>query len=159
MTSKDTFTEEEWTRIRRAPTIAGMAISIADPGGPIEMTKETMASLKATSSPPTNEELLIAISQDILAMSQQKENPLGGFKVQNAALAGKEILDELGAANEIVTAKATPDEAAGYRRWLIAVAQAAADSAKEGGFMGFGAEQVSQGERDMLDQLQATLGA
>ena len=87
MTSKDAFTEEEWTRIRRAPMIAGMAISIADPGGPIEMTKETMASLKAASSPPTNEELLIAISQDIMAMSQQKQNPLGGFKVQNASLA------------------------------------------------------------------------
>ena len=158
MTSKDVFSEEEWVRIRRAPLVAGMAISIADPGGPIEMTKETMASLKAASSPPSNEELLIAVSQDIMAMGQQKQNPIGGFKVQNAALAGKEILDELSAANDIVTAKATPDEATGYRRWLVAVAQAAADSAKEGGFMGFGAEQVSQGERTMIDQLEATLG-
>ena len=158
MTSKDVFSEEEWVRIRRAPLVAGMAISIADPGGPIEMTKETMASLKAASSPPSNEELLIAVSQDIMAMGQQKQKPIGGFKVQNAALAGKEILDELSAANDIVTAKATPDEATGYRRWLVAVAQAAADSAKEGGFMGFGAEQVSQGERTMIDQLEATLG-
>jgi hypothetical protein len=158
VTSKDVFSEEEWVRIRRAPLVAGMAISIADPGGPIEMTKETMASLKAASSPPSNEELLIAVSQDIMAMGQQKQNPIGGFKVQNAALAGKEILDELSAANDIVTAKATPDEATGYRRWLVAVAQAAADSAKEGGFMGFGAEQVSQGERTMIDQLEATLG-
>ena len=158
MTSKDAFTEDEWVRIRRAPLIAGMAISIADPGGPIEMTKETMASLKAASSPPSNEELLVAVSQDIMAMGQQKQNPIGGFKVQNAALAGKEILDELGAANDIVTTKATPDEAAGFRGWLVAVAQAAADSAKEGGFMGFGAEQVSQGERTMIDQLEATLG-
>jgi hypothetical protein len=158
VTSKDAFSEEEWVRIRRAPLVAGMAISIADLGGPIEMTKETMASLKAASSPPSNEELLIAVSQDIMAMGQQKQNPIGGFKVQNAALAGKEILDELSSANDIVTAKATPDEAAGYRRWLVAVAQAAADSAKEGGFMGFGAEQVSQGERTMIDQLEATLG-
>jgi len=37
--------------------------------------------------------------------------------------------------------------------------QAAADAAKEGGFMGFGAEQVSQGEKDMLSQVRATIGA
>jgi hypothetical protein len=40
-------------------------------------------------------------------------------------------------------AKATSQEVEAFRRWLVAAAQAAADSAKEGGFMGFGAEQVS----------------
>ena len=60
--------------------------------------------------------------------------------------------------NEILTAKATPEEADAFRRWLVAVAQAAADAAKEGGFMGFGAELVSQGEQGMLGELRATLG-
>ena len=53
MTTKSDFTEEEWSRLVRAPFVAGMAISLADPGGPIEATKETMASLKAATSPPT----------------------------------------------------------------------------------------------------------
>jgi hypothetical protein len=35
MTSKQDFTGEEWTRIRCAPLVAGVAISLADPGGPI----------------------------------------------------------------------------------------------------------------------------
>ena len=43
MTSKQDFTDEEWTRIRRAPLVAGVAISLADPGGPIEVAKETVA--------------------------------------------------------------------------------------------------------------------
>ena len=60
--------------------------------------------------------------------------------------------------NEIVSAKATPEEAAAFGPWLIATAQAAADAAKEGGFMGFGAEQVSRGEQAMLDKLASTLG-
>jgi hypothetical protein len=42
--------------------------------------------------------------------------------------------------------------------WLVAAAQAAAGAAKEGGFMGFGAEQVSAGEQQMLDQVRAALG-
>ena len=67
-------------------------------------------------------------------------------------------LDELTGVNEILTAKATPEEADAFRRWLLAAAQAAADGAKEGGFMGFGAELVSQGEQRMLDELRTALG-
>ena len=58
-----------------------------------------------------------------------------------------------------MTAKATPEEVEAFRRWLLAAAQAAADAAKEGGFMGFGAEQVSAGEKQMLDQVRAAIGA
>ena len=158
MTSKADFTEEEWVRIRRAPFVAGLAISIADPGGPIELAKETIATLKAASTPPSQEELLVAVSQDIQSMVNQKQNPMAGFKPDRSALAGKMILDELAGVNEILTAKATPEEADAFRRWLLAAAQAAADGAKEGGFMGFGAELVSQGEQRMLGELRAALG-
>jgi hypothetical protein len=159
MTTKSDFTEDEWIRVRRAPFVAGMAISIADPGGPIEVVKETTASLRAVSTPPSEEELLVAVSKDIRTAVEHKENPLAGFKPSGAALAGKEVLEELRAVNEIVTAKATPDEAQAFRQWLVATAQAAADAAKEGGFMGFGAEQVSKGEQAMLEQLRSTLGS
>jgi len=40
---------------------------------------------------------------------------------------------------------------------LIVTAQAAADAAKDGGFMGFGAKQVSDGEQAMLDRLRSSL--
>jgi transcription antitermination factor NusG len=153
MTSKKDFTEEEWTRVRRAPFVAGFAISIADPGGPIELTKETMASMRSATLPPSQEELLTSVALDVQAMTQQKQNPLGDFKPTNGQL----VLDELRAVNEIVTAKASPQEAEAFRGWLVATAQAAADAAKEGGFMGFGAEQVSAGEKEMLDRVRAAL--
>ena len=57
----------------------------------------------------------------------------------------------------LVAAKAAPDEAAAFGRWLVAAAQAAADAAKEGGFMGFGAQQVSEREEAMLDQVRAAI--
>lgn len=158
MTSKADFSEEEWARIRRAPFVAGMAISIADPGGPIEVAKETMASVRSASAPPVEEELLLAVAHDIQALAKQKQNPMGGFKPTGGALAGQQVLEELRAVNEIVTAKATPEEAAAFRRWLVTTAQTAADAAKEGGFMGFGAEQVSKGEQAMLEQLGSALG-
>jgi hypothetical protein len=158
MTSKQDFTDEEWARLRRAPLVAGLAISVADPGGPIEITKETMASLRTATTPPSQEELLVAVSQDLTKLAQEKQNPMGDFKVDKNVLAGQQILDELRAVNEILQTKATPEEAEAFRRWMIAVAQAAADAAKEGGFLGFGAEQVSAGETKMLEQLGNALG-
>jgi hypothetical protein len=87
-------------------------------------------------------------------LTQHKQNPLGDFKPKN----GQQVLDELRGVNELVTAKATPEEAEAFRRWLVAAAQAAADAGKEGGFMGFGGEQVSAGEQQMLDQVRAAIG-
>ena len=43
MTTKSDFTEEEWVRVRRAPFVAGMAISMADPGGPIELSQRDVS--------------------------------------------------------------------------------------------------------------------
>ena len=158
MTSEAAFTDEEWERVLRAPILAGMAITIADPGGPIEITRETVATLRAATVPPSQQELLASAALDIQAAMQQKQNPARTFKPASAQTAGTEILDELRAVDAIVAEKATPEEIDAFRAWLVATAQAAADAAKEGGFMGFGAEQVSEGERAMLDELRAALG-
>ena len=61
------------------------------------------------------------------------------------------------AVQAIVAAKATAEETAAFGRWLVATAQAAANAAQEGGFLGFGAEQVSKGELEMLDQVHAAV--
>jgi transcription antitermination factor NusG len=158
MTSKASFTDEEWERVRRAPMVAGMAITIADPGGPIEISKEGMATLRAATVPPSQQELLAAVALDIQAMVQQRQNPARNFKPKNSATAGTEILDELRAVDAIVATKATREETEAFRGWLVTTAQAAADAAKEGGFMGFGAVQISEGEQAMLDQLRGVLG-
>jgi hypothetical protein len=94
------------------------------------------------------------VALDIQAMTQHKQNPLADFKPRT----GQQVLDELRGVNELVTAKATPEEVEAFGRWLLAAAQAAADAAKEGGFLSFGAERVSAGERQMLDQVRAVLG-
>lgn len=158
MTSKTDYTEEEWAALRRAPFVAGMAITLADPGGPIEATKETLATMRAVSTPGSDRELLIAVSQDVMAMTQQHQSPLGDLKLEGAT-AGVQILDELRKANGILSAKATPEEAEDFRAWVVAAAQASANAAKEGGFMGFGAELVSQGERTMIQQVGEAVGA
>ena len=158
MTTKSDFTEDEWSRIVRAPFVAGMAISLADPGGPIEATKETMATLKSATNPPTREQLLAEVALEIQAMAQNKQSPLRGYRpAADGGSAGEQVLDELRAVQALVSAKAAPDEAAAFGQWLVASAQAAADAAKEGGFMGFGAQQVSVRVGAMLALVRAAV--
>jgi hypothetical protein len=159
MTAKSDFSEEEWSRVVRAPLVAGMAISLADPGGPIEMAKESMATVKRATNPPSREQLLAEVALEIQAMTQERHNPLGGFKPTAGGPLGDQVLEELRGVQALVVDKATPEEAAAFARWLVDAAQAAADAAKEGGFMGFGSVQVSEREQAMLDQVRAAVGA
>ena len=160
MASKADFSEEEWTRLVRAPFVAGMAISLADPGGPIELVKETAATLKTVRNAAESGgsgELIDELAQEAVGDTRHHTNPLHDFKVKGA-LAGQEILDELADVNRIVSAKGTPEEADAYREWLRTAAQEAANAAKEGGFFGFHAVRVSEGEQRMLDKLGEVLG-
>ncbi|HEX2503665.1 MAG TPA: hypothetical protein VHK00_06965 [Miltoncostaeaceae bacterium] len=157
MTTKADYTEEEWAALRRAPTVAGFAVSLSDPGGPIEMSKESIAALRAAGTPPGDQELLVAVSQDALAQQQQRHNVMKEMDLKGAT-ARDQIAEELRKVNEILTAKATPEEAGAFRQWLIDSAQATADAAKEGGFMGIGATRVSEGEQAMLTKLREILG-
>ena len=159
MAGKADFAEEDWKRLKRGPFVAGMAISLADPGGPIELVKETAATVKAVQAAATSGEhgeLVTALAQDAVADTKMRQSPLRDFKPKGA-LAAQQILDELTAVNQLVSEKATPEEADAYRAWLKAAAQDAADAAKEGGFLGFHAERVSEGEQRMLDKLAEVL--
>ena len=91
MTTKTDFTDEEWKRLERAPFVAGMAISLADPGGPIEAMKESLASIKAVAEAAQSAErgeLVQAVALSVAEKTQQRKNPLAGFKTKGA-LAGR----------------------------------------------------------------------
>lgn len=157
MTARSDYTDDEWQTLTRSPLVAGFAITLADPGGPIELTKETMAAMKALATPPSDEELLIAVSQDAQAHAKENANMRKELDLK-AATARQQITDELTKVNGILTAKATPEEAAAFRGWLVDAAQKAAEAAKEGGFMGIGAVRVSEGELKELADIRGILG-
>ena len=155
MTTKADFTEEEWARLGRAPLVAGMAISIADPGGPFESLKETSAALRTVveaAESNAHGELVRALAADVTAKARQRQNPLAGFSASGAQ-AREQILDELRAVNALLVEKVTPEEHDEFREWVKSTAQRTALAAKEGGFLGIGAQLVSEKEQQMLDVL------
>jgi hypothetical protein len=160
MTSKTDFTAEEWQRLGRAPFVAAMAISFADPGGPIEAVKETNAALQTVLQAAQSGEhgdFVHAVATDVTEQARHRHNPVAGFKPRGAD-AGREIEDEMRAVNALLVEKATPEEANQFREWLKQSAQAAALAAKEGGFLGFNAERVSENEQQMLEKLGEIFG-
>ena len=95
MTTKADFTEEEWVRLGRAPLVAGMAISLADPGGPIEAIKESSAAIKTVleaAQTGSHGEFVQAVAADVAEKTQHRQSPLGGFKPKGRQ-AGEEILE------------------------------------------------------------------
>jgi hypothetical protein len=155
MTTKADFTEEEWARLGRAPLVAGMAITLADPGGPIETLRESSAALQTVLEGTQSGkygDVVQAVAQDFSEKARHRQNPMGGFKPKGRD-AGEEVLTELRAVNRLLVDKLTPEEREQFREWLKTAAQRAATAAKEGGFFGFRAELVSEREQQMLDRL------
>jgi hypothetical protein len=155
MTTKAEFTEEEWARLGRAPVVAGMAITLADPGGPIETLRESSAALQTVLEAAQSGkygEVVQAVARDFSDKARQRQNPMAGFKPKGRN-AGEEVLAELREVNRLLVEKVTPEEREQFREWLKTAAQRAATAAKEGGFLGFRAELVSEREQQMLDQL------
>jgi hypothetical protein len=51
-----------------------------------------------------------------------------------------------------------PDQAEGYKKWLLEIAGKVANAATEGGFFGFGGERVSAAETAAINELASSLG-
>ena len=158
MTSRADFTDEEWARLGRAPLVASLAITIADPGGPIEAVKEAGAALQVVldaARDGTFGSFVRSVAADVAARAQRRENPLAGFSPR----AGREaILDELRSVYALLEERVASEDVDDYREWMRTAAQRAALAAKEGGFLGFGGKRVSEREQEMLETLGEIFG-
>jgi len=163
MATKANFTPDEWKSLLQSPLLVGIAVSAADPSGLIGMLKESTASARAlveAKSDPNADELVKAVAGDF-ETSEGRGLAQDGLK---ALLAGSKPADiaaktveALRAVSALLDAKA-PADAAAYKTWLCHVANAVAQAAPEGGFLGFGGAQVSAAEKAEVAQIAAALG-
>ncbi|MDJ0447986.1 hypothetical protein [Methylocystis sp. JR02] len=164
MANKSSFTAEQWDRIIQAPLLAGFAISAADPNGFIGALKEGMASAEALSAAKTDggaDELIQSVVDDLFTPEGRTSAREGVRKIiQGAALDDIKIraLEELRSTAKILDAT-TPLEARPFKNWLSHIARLVAEASAEGGFLGFGGEQVSASERATLAEIASALGA
>ena len=155
MTSRHDLSDDEWTRLGRAPLLVGLAISLSDPGGPVELLKESNAAAKTVLEGAQGGEhgpFVQAVASDVEEQLRHRHNPLSGFDARGAGAVDR-VLEELRAVNRILVDRTSREETVAFREWLRVAAQRAATAAKEGGFLGIGGELVSGREQAMLEQL------
>src|SRR5689334_16441744 len=160
MTSRANFSDDEWERLGRAPLVAGLAITLADPGGPFEALKESRAVLNTlleTAREGSYGDFVKSLARDVVAKTQRRENPLAGFS-PNRSGALDAILDELRGVAALLVEKAEPEDVDDYIEWMRVASQQSALAAKEGGFLGIGGKLVSDREQQMLERLGEIFG-
>jgi hypothetical protein len=162
MSLKDAFAPEEWARVVGAPMLAGIAVTAAEPGGLWGAVKESTAvagALRGAAGAGANP--LAAEVARAYETAEGRDLARGVLKAEARGRKPAEVVEaavaELGAVAALVAAKA-PEAAPGFRDWLKAIAARVAEAGTEGGFLGFGGEKVSAGEKATLERIAAALG-
>jgi hypothetical protein len=163
MAGKSDFTPAEWTTLLESAMMAGIAVTAADPHGLWGTLKESMASAHAVmgaSHDASANELIKAVASEF-ETGEGRAEAREGLRAQLSGKKPAEIaasaLDVLKQAASIVDAKA-PSDARAFKSWLRHIAQAVAEAATEGGFLGFGGVTISEAEKATLAQISANLG-
>jgi hypothetical protein len=162
MADKSNFTPNEWKLLLESVTMAGMAVSAADPSGLWGLLKESFAEgseLAAAKTDLATKPLIKAVATDF-ETSQGRSTARDGLKERLSGLKPAEItakcIETLGQAGKLVDAKA-PDDAAAFKGWLRRISQHVAEAAKEGGLFGTGSTPVSDKEKATLQQISSAL--
>jgi hypothetical protein len=145
MTGKAEFTEQEWDLIRSAPPTAGLIVITAEHGGTM---RETFAMAKAYAEARAQHgksELL-----DEIVASRPERDHTHYSSIPEMKEQGLQRLRE---AVETLQRKATPEEVADYRRFIVTLTNRVAERHEEHGVA------VSPAEQAAINEIAAVLGA
>src|SRR5205085_6183154 len=137
---------------------------------PVGLLKEMQGLANAfralPASSPTG--LLGELAPEIASMAEpdklseaEKQAQLDDSRLEAEAFKGKtagEIVAATIAEINTVLVKVPAGDAAAYKQWVYGVAMQVAKSAKDGGFLGIGAQLVTDAEAGVLQQIAAGLG-
>ncbi len=142
----------EWSKVAAGPAAALFMVAAADPSSPIGAMKEASAAGSAlldAAKRATPSSLLgtafgsgmtLDMLRDLKSVAPTKDKLLQAIESAAAAVAVK-----------------SPGEVQSYHQTILAVARAAAEASKEGGFLGIGGTLVSKEEQSALDAIEAAL--
>ena len=144
MTGRADFTEEEWELVLEGPPSAGMIVVTAQRGGTF---RESIAMAKAyveARRQHGESELL-----DELVAAKPERDHTRFHSVEELRQHGQQHLRD---AVELLERKASAEEVAAYRRFVLTLAEKVANAHREGG------EKVSDAERTAIEEISASLG-
>ena len=118
MSSRSDFTDEEWTRLKRAPFV--IAVASASPRDVDRAIAETWAEVRRTKHGHGGR-LAALLVKDLVADDPSSTDPLAGLSRER-----EHLQSEATAAMRIASAKLSAAEASAYRDWSLFAGAAAA---------------------------------
>lgn len=156
MAHKVDFNAEEWTLIVEGPSLAGMHVLVAEPGGTAQervAMAESYVEARSQCGPSNLLDEIVAEPPQVAFTHYGAPEAAGSTSVRNVAL------ERLRSAASILKSKATAEDVAYYRRYVLGVARHVAEAHKEGGFLGFGGTRVTEREHRALEEVSAAFSA
>ena len=145
MTTQAAFTDEEWKLILEGPADAGFTVIMAQRGGTF---RETMSMAKAyveAQQQHGGSELIDAIVSEKPKPDRKHNHSFEELR--------DHTLEQLRAAIALLDAKATPEEVADYKKFVVSVATIAAEAHKENG----SEDPISEAEQTALTAISEAL--
>jgi hypothetical protein len=163
MAKQDTFTADEWTTLRLAPSLIAGGVAASDPSGLFASIKEAAAGARGMAEAYQsggNLELFAALAADhsMPGMPDPRAMMGEGTREQQMQNFKTAVLERVKSASDLVARKGSPEEASAYRKMLVDVAQKSAEASSEGGFLGFGGVRVSDKEKAFLTEVGKAAG-
>jgi hypothetical protein len=149
MTRKADFSAEEWSTVVEGPLLAGMRVLTAGRGGTI---RESLA-MGQTYARARHEHGESELLDDLVATPPTMDPG----RVPPADEIGGVTAERLRQAVQLLELRASPEEVGAYKRFVLTLAEVAANAHREGGFIGVGGKRVSESEQAALEEIAATL--
>ncbi len=155
------YTKDEQFLLMQGPRLGAIVVTRASPGRSAETAAEGFAAIQyamAARREFVGNALIASVLFEIDELAKSEWRFADYSKLADAPDAGAKALAQLGQIADILDAKSNPEEAAGYKQWVLGAATAASEAGKEGGnFLGWGAVAVNDAERAALAEIAKTL--
>lgn len=145
MTAKSAFSEQEWKQVAEGPMTAGMVVLTAEHGGTF---RETFAISKAYTEARQQHGESELLDEIVSHKPQFDRHEFHGPQELH-----DKGLQHLADTVALLEQKATPQEVADYREFVVSLATRVAAAHKEHG------QEISPKEQAVLDEIKAKLGA
>lgn len=156
------YTPDEQRVLLRAINAAAVLVSTASPSSGADTASEGFASAEYVLASLEANIGNTLISSAIMALKDRVADEAAFpdyVRVAKAADAADQARVRLTAVAALLDARASTEEAAGYKDWLVGVARASAEASLEGkGFLGLSGTPVNDAERAAVTEVAALLG-
>lgn len=170
MSLQERFSEDELFHLTNAAYMVGSVMVFAEGSG-LGTIKELYANAKAflngAKKFPDNEiitgilprmEDAKAVREETKKFQEKAKEDFAARGIKSKDDMKKYAEEELQRALSILAVKANEKETTQYKEWILSIAESVAKAAKEGGFLGFGGERISEGEKEFYSRIASSMG-